>query len=78
MGISKLQEVRPAGRGYRGVDSSAFLRRLARVFNEALGSGMWKVMSAEAKRPDLHFQFGPRQQLVHDLIARNHAFEASV
>jgi hypothetical protein len=26
----------------------------------------------------LHFQFGPRQQLVHDLIPRNHAFQSSV
>src|SRR5215510_620324 len=27
---------------------------------------------------ELHFQFGPCQQLVHDLIPRNHAFQASV
>ena len=26
----------------------------------------------------LHFQFGPRQQLIHDLISRNHAFQTSV
>src|SRR5437762_2944661 len=26
----------------------------------------------------LHFQLGSRQQLVHDLIPRNHAFQSSV
>ena len=31
-----------------------------------------------APLPGLHFQFSSRQQLVHDLIPRNHAFQTSV